>query len=365
MVQEYARSITIGISTSALFDMEEAKKLREEYGPDFYTQYMIDREDKPLKKGYFFDVIETMQDINKEVGHPLFDFVLLSTNTAWTGIRAVKSANHYGLNFSSAMFGNGPLDPEYMTAHDVNWFITTNPVDAENAQNLGIASCTVDPKALKADPSKEIARILNGRMPKKLREKIITPEEEKSAKLKNKFNRKLHVVWDLDRVIFDGEGDDVYGEHGLEKYREHEIKKADQPLNDGPFAPIAQILGGISSHFAEGQSPVKTSVITARGDEATLRALHSLRDKGIIFDGELHFMGGKDKANVLEIMDRDEHSTLVFLDDSDRTIDMTKGLVTSGLVPKEAGGFAIGDEKKVPSNENNPQGAKAPKLVKK
>jgi 5'-nucleotidase len=346
MVQEYTKSITIGISTSALFDMEQAKKLREKYGPDFYTQYMIDREDEPLKPGYFFDVIKTMQDINKELGHPIFDFVLLSTNTAWTGIRAVKSANHYGIGFSSAMFGNGPLDPEYMNAYDINWFITTNEDDAQNAQNLGIASCTVDPKALKADPNREIQRILNGRIPKKLEKRMIKPQELEESRLQNQFNRKLHVVWDLDRVIFDGASDDVYGKHGLDKYREYELNNAGQTLNDGPFAPIAQILGGISSHFAEGHSPIRSSVITARGDEATLRALHSLRDKGIRFDGELHFMGGKDKDRVLKIMDKDEHSTLVFLDDSDRTIDMTKGLVTSGLVPKASGAFSIGDEKK-------------------
>lgn len=348
MVEEFERSITIGISTSALFEMEEAKKLRAKYGEDFYTQYMIEKEDEPFHPGYFFEVIETMHQINRDLGHPIFDFVLLSTNTAWTGMRAVKSARHYDFDFSSAMFGNGPLNPEYMNAYGINWFITTNPTDAQNAHDLGIASCTIDPNSKPVDVSKEIQRMLNGKMPKRFQQTAdkATQNSANDNKISKQFNKKLHLVWDLDRVIFDGAADDVYGQKGIEEYYKHEAKRVTDVLNDGPFAPIAHMMGQLSQHFAEGQSPVKNSVVTARGSEATLRALHSLRDKGIHFDGELHFMAGKDKHRILEIMDKAPESTTLFLDDSERNVNGAKAIVTSGLVPKDnPDGFAIGDEK--------------------
>jgi 5'-nucleotidase len=357
MVKEFEKSITIGISTSALFEMEEAKKLRAKYGEEFYTQYMIEKEDEPFQPGYFFEVIETMHQINRDLGHPVFDFVLLSTNTAWTGMRAVKSARHYGFDFSSAMFGNGPLNPEYMTAYDINWFITTNGKDAQNAHDLGIASCVIDPLARPIDANKEIARLLSGKIPKRFQASIdhIKTDNANDNKLSKTFNKKLNLVWDLDRVIFDGAADEVFGKHGLEKYYEHEAKRINDVMNDGPFAPIAMIMGQLSRQFVEGASPVKNSVVTARGSEATLRALHSLRDKGIHFDGELHFMAGKDKHNILEIMDKDPETTTLFLDDSERNVDGAKSIVTTGLVPKDnPGGFAIGDEKEAPVKKKAP-----------
>ncbi len=346
MVKEFTKSITIGISTSALFDMEEAKQLRAKYGAKFYSDFMVENENVPFRPGYFFDVINTIKHINETVGHKLFDIILISRNNAWTGMRAVKSCHHYGIPFSSAMFGNGELNPEYLKAYDINWFVTTNAKDAEKAQKIGIASCTVDPNAKGVNISEQIQRILDGHISPEKQAAIVTPAEEKASLLRNQFNKKLHVVWDLDRVIFDGTSDDVYGAHGLEKYRQYELEHADTPMADGPFAPIARILGQIAGHFQEGHSPIITTALTARGDEATLRAMHSLRDKGILFDGELHFMGGKDKDKILSIMKKSPDHTVLFLDDSDRTIDMTKGIVTSGLVPKQQGSFSIGDDKK-------------------
>jgi hypothetical protein len=36
----------------------------------------------------------------------------------------------------------------------------------------------------------------------------------------------------------------------------------------------------------------------------------------------------------------------LFLDDSERTIEMTKKVVMSGLVPRDAGGIALGETRK-------------------
>ena len=377
MVQEFSRSITVGISTSALFEMEDAKRLREKYGDDFYRQYMIEKEDEPLQPGYFFDVVKTMIEINNTVGHSVFDIVLLSTNAAWTGIRAVKSCAHHGIGFSCAMFGNAPLDPEYLDAYGVNWFITTNEDDAQKAQNMGIASCSVDPSVTAAvNTSAEINRILKGRMPQKLRKKIETPAQITRDTLSHTFNKKLHFVWDLDRVLFDGTPDDVFGKHGMHAYMEHESEHALQAITKGPFASIADVIGRLSQHFPKGESPIISSALTARGGVSTLRAMNSLRENGIIFNGELHFSGGaflKDgvvepkgiyKDRILKIMEKAPHSTVVFLDDSKRTIELTKSITTSGLVPSKAGSFAIGDVNQAAKKGSNDNKAAAPKPAK-
>lgn len=329
--------ITIGLSTSALFDMRESEAIFKAQGLQKYQDHMIENEDTPFAPGHAFALIETMRDINKALGHQLFDIVLISKNDIWTGARAVKSCYHHGLPFSGAMFSNGTPTTPYLPAYGVDWLISTHKDDVDAAVKIGIAANTIDSPILTEHPLALAAKLKRPRKPANQNDKpeqTITPV----------FNRKLHMVWDLDRVVFGPESDDVYGEKGLDYYREHEKKNAAEMLSDGPFMKIAKLIGDVAKKFPAENSPVISSVITARGDEAVLRAMLSLRGKGIVFNGAAHFAGGRNKDRMLDIMRRDQSQTILFLDDSERTIDMTKKVVASGLVPRDAGGVALGEK---------------------
>lgn len=336
-----SHKITIGLSTSALFDMRESDAIFRKHGTQEYQDHMIANEGVPFAPGHAFALIETMRDINKALGETLFDIVLVSKNDIWTGARAVKSCYHYGLPFSGAIFSNGNPTTPYLPAYNVDWLISTHKDDVDTAVKMGIAANTIDSPALTDHPLDILAKIARQRPKKPANEN--TPG---AAGLTPVFNRKLHMVWDLDRVVFGPESDDVFGEKGLEYYREHEKKFANDMLSDGPFMKIAKIVGEVSKKFPVGNSPIISSIITARGDEATLRAMLSLRGKGIVFNGAAHFAGGRNKDRMLDIMRRDPGQTILFLDDSERTIDMTKKVVASGLVPRDAGGIALGETRK-------------------
>lgn len=337
--------ITIGISTSALFDMRESDHIFRTRGTADYQKHMIDNEDKPFTPGHAFALIETMRDINEALGETLFDIVLVSKNDIWTGARAVKSCYHYNLPFSGALFSNGNPTTPYLSAYGVDWLISTNKGDVDAAVKTGIAANTIDSPVLDQHPLQLLSTL---KAPRRAAPKAGAVNDN-AQKLTPVFNRKLHVVWDLDRVVFGPESDDVFGEMGLDYYREHEKKFAGEMLSDGPFMKIAKIVGDVAQRFPDGNSPVISSVLTARGNEAALRAMLSLRGKGIVFNGAAHFAGGRDKDRMLKIMrEQEQNNTILFLDDSSRTIDMTRKVVVSGLVPRDAGGIALGEKRPAP-----------------
>ncbi|MBU0800046.1 MAG: 5'-nucleotidase, partial [Alphaproteobacteria bacterium] len=332
--------ITIGISTSALFDMRESERIFQTRGVEKYQQHMIRNEAKPFAPGHAFALIETMRDINKQLGHDLFHVVLISKNDAWTGARAVKSCYHYDLPLNSGMFSNGGPTIDYLPAYNVDWFISTDKEDVEAAAKTGIAANVIDSPlyagqalsmALKAKPATPVKTAAN---------------ENTNSALSGTFNKKLHLVWDLDRVVFGAEADQFFTDNGLEKYLKHERENAHETISDGPFLQIAKLAGEITRNFPRDHGPIISSAITARSGAAALRAMLNLRAKGVVFNGAAHFIadGGERKARVLEVMNREKNNTILFLDDSAPTIGHTSKVVMSGLVPKTTPGLALGEK---------------------
>ena len=354
--------ITIGISTSALFDMRESNEIFHTKGPEKYQKHMIRNEGKAFAPGHAFALVETMRDINRALGETLFDIVLISKNDLWTGIRAVKSLHHYDLPFSGAMFSNGRPTTAYLPAYNVDWFISTDKADVEAAARTGIASNMIDSPVLPAQAQALVANI-----PAAANASAAANQNE-PAGLKSVFNRKLHLVWDLDRVVLGPDADQVFSDRGVEYYMQHERENAAIQITDGPFLRIAKLVGDASKNFPRGDGPIVSSALTARGGDSTLRAMLSLREKGVVFNGMLMMTGGsllKDgkpapkgiyKDGALRIMrDEDPNHTVLFLDDSDRTIDLTRHVVMSGLVPKLDGGLALGEQRKPDAPKPNPK----------
>ena len=333
---------TIGISTSALFDMRESDKIFRTKGADAYKKHMIKNEDTPFAPGHAFALLETMRDINKAAGYNMFTAVLISRNNAYTGARAVASCYHYELPVQSAMFSNGTPVVDYLPAYDVDWFISTNKDDVETAAKNGLSASMID-SPVHGDHALQMA--LRAKKPAAAKPPV-NEHTPLADGLTRTFNKKLQFVLDLDRVVYGSESDQFFTDHGLPPYLQHEKENARIPLSDGPFMPIVKKITEITRLFPANDSPVGFSVITARSSLAKLRSMLSAREKDILDNGAWHLIanGGERKARVLEVMKRDESKTIVFLDDSAPTIDHTKKLVMSGLVPKIGGGLALGEK---------------------
>ena len=80
--------LVVGISTRALFDLEAAHAVFERDGVDAYTQYQIDHVDDPLPPGAGYPLVRQLLAINDRAGEPLVEVVIISRNSAETGLRA-------------------------------------------------------------------------------------------------------------------------------------------------------------------------------------------------------------------------------------------------------------------------------------
>jgi 5'-nucleotidase len=97
--------LVIAISSRALFDLSESHRVFEDEGLAAYSAYQIEREEEPLEPGEAFPLVEKMLRINQRLGADQgVEVVLLSRNSADTGLRVFNSIQHYGLAISRAAF---------------------------------------------------------------------------------------------------------------------------------------------------------------------------------------------------------------------------------------------------------------------
>lgn len=85
------------------------------------------------------------------------------------------------------------------------------------------------------------------------------------------LGKKVHVIWDVDRVLVSGRSDDVFTALGfsVEKYFEYEERLIAQRLEDGPWASLARACGRDRRHGSQ-------DIVTARSSFLQLRVHHFL-----------------------------------------------------------------------------------------
>jgi 5'-nucleotidase len=108
-----APKLVIAISSTALFDMRESHSIYETQGVDAYAKYQREREDDILEPGEAFPLATKLLRINEKLGgDPRVEIILLSRNSADTGLRVFNSIAHHGLKISRAAFRGAivPID---------------------------------------------------------------------------------------------------------------------------------------------------------------------------------------------------------------------------------------------------------------
>ena len=256
--------LIVAISSSALFDLRQSDRVYRQEGLEAYTQHQIDREDHPLKPGDAFHLVRKLLDINNRFNElDRVEVILLSRNTADTGLRVFKSIEYYGLPIRRAAFTGGSAPYKYMRPFGCQLFLSTNKQDVVEALELGMAA----------------ASILSG--PKRT-----YPDSQ------------LRFAFDGDAVLFSDEAERLYQEKGLVDFMTQEKASANKPLKGGPLQPFLLALHRLQAEFGKDDCPIRTALVTARSAPAHERVIKTLRSWGVRINESL-FLGGKDKAEFL------------------------------------------------------------------
>ena len=291
MSQAKVDPLVIAISSRALFDLAESHKVFEEEGLDAYRNYQIAHEDEPLQPGDAFSLVKKLLRLNDLLEGAPVEVILLSRNSADTGLRIFNSIQHYGLDISRAAFSGGDSPYRYISAFNSHLFLSTDGADVRHALELGVAAATILPS--NASPAEG----------------------------------KLKIAFDGDAVLFSDDSEKIYKNDGLEAFTKNELEAANEPMSGGPFKPFLAALQQIQMAFPSGESPLRTCLVTARAAPAHERVVRTLRAWNIRIDESL-FLGGLDKGEFLRAFDAD-----VFFDDQEGHCESARSHVATGHVP--------------------------------
>lgn len=292
MPESLTNKLVVAISSRALFDLNESHKVFEQQGLEAYRRYQIDREESVLPRGDAYTFVEKLLHINELLDEQRVEIILLSRNSADTGLRVFNSVQHYGLAISRAAFCGGQSPYRYVNAFGSHLFLSTHADDVRHALDKGIAAATLLPSP---------AAVNRG--------------------------EQLRVAFDGDSVLFSDEAEQVYQQDGLDAFARSELSAAKQPLSGGPFKGFLAALQQIQMAFDADNCPIRTALVTARSAPAHERVIRTLRAWNIRIDESL-FLGGLDKAEFLAAFGAD-----VFFDDQLGHCDSASEHVATGHVP--------------------------------
>jgi len=108
--------LVIAISSRALFNLEDSHRVFEEEGLDAYQRYQISKEDQPLEPGDAFLLVQKLLGLNDLLEESPVQVILLSRNSADTGLRIFNSIQHYQLDITRAAFSGGDSPYRYISA---------------------------------------------------------------------------------------------------------------------------------------------------------------------------------------------------------------------------------------------------------
>jgi len=291
------RKLVVAISSRALFNLEESHRVFENEGVDAYCRYQIERENDVLEPGMAFSLVQKLLKLNSlGEDRERVEVVLLSRNSADTGLRIFNSIQHYALNITRAAFSAGQSPYRYVEPFNAHLFLSTDPVDVRSALEQGYAAATILPS-------------------------------EVGVTAGANAGEQLRIAFDGDAVLFSDAAERVFKTEGLDAFSSAERAAANEPLPGGPFKDVLAALHNIQSEFPPEDSPIRTALFTARAAPAHERVIRTLRAWKIRID-EAVFLGGLDKGSFLQTFGAD-----IFFDDQQGHCESTRRHVPTGHVP--------------------------------
>ena len=208
--------LVVGISSRALFDLNQSHQIFEKEGIEAYREYQIQNEDQVLDPGEAFNLVTKILKINNFYEkQDRVEVILLSRNTADTGLRVFNSIEAHKLKISRAVFCGGESPYKYVKAFGVDLFLSSSKDDVQMAIENGVPSARIIPS---------------------------------KAKKSQKSDELLRIAFDGDSVIFSDESEKIYAEEGLQAFMDNERKKKSM-LKAGPFKSFLVELNKLQSEL--------------------------------------------------------------------------------------------------------------------
>jgi 5'-nucleotidase len=280
MAYDIAQKFVIGIASSALFDLTESHRIYTEQGEEEYRKYQERNIDVVLGRGVAFPFIRRFLNINAHFAAlaPV-EVVLFSRNSPQTGLRVMRSIQHYKLDISRAAFVTGKPPYPYLPAFNASLFLSANEDDVR------MALACKHPAGL-----------------------VLPSQPGNSGNEDEQEDEELRVAFDFDGVIADDEAETVFRRHNdVEEFHQHETMHAATSHQPGPLADLFQKLAAMQKLQQEAQRSdpaytkiLRIAIITARNAPSHERVVTTLKSWGVSAD-ETFFLGGMDKARVLQV----------------------------------------------------------------
>jgi 5'-nucleotidase len=291
MAIDLSKLFVVGISSRALFDLEEENRIFDTQGLSAFGKFQLDHEDVVLRPGSAFPLIQGLLGMNSLLQTRKVEVILLSRNHPDVSLRVFHSIDHYQLEITRAALTGGDSLAPYLTAFKTKLFLSLAPEDVQLAANQGIAASLI----------------------------YSPPPEMQSAPA------QIRIAFDGDCVLFSDEAQKVYDQKGLAAYHEYEKTNAKKELPAGPFAELLKLLSDVQGG-TPGKSPVRIALVTDRNSPAHERALRTLRAWNVRVDVAL-FLGGAPKAEFLKAF-----GAHIFFDDKEEYCKLAAQQVPTGRV---------------------------------
>ena len=284
--------LVVAISSRALFDLDDSHRVFEDQGKAAFCRHQVEHEEEILQPGVAFSLVQKLLAINQALPQPQIEVILLSRNSADTGLRIFNSIAHYQLDICRAAFTSGESPFSYIAAFGAHLFLSANADDVVKALDAGYAAATIYASSSTTNGSDQ-----------------------------------LRIAFDGDAVLFSDESEQIYQAQGLAAFTENEKASAREPLSGGPFKDFLAALHHIQNQFNAENSPIRTALVTARGAPAHERVVRTLRAWNIRIDEAL-FLGGLAKGKFLRAFGAD-----IFFDDQKGHCESASQHVPTGHVP--------------------------------
>lgn len=300
MPYDLTNPLVIGISSRALFNLEQENKIFEEQGLKAYEKYQIEHENDILQKGSAYHLVKAFLNLNKLQEQRLVEVIVMSRNSPDTSLRIFNSIEDYDLDITrAALTGGTPIAP-YLHAFKTDLFLSAYGPDVQQAIDNNIAA----------------GMILAGSAHVNSRAKV----------------EQIKIAFDGDAVLFSSDSERIYQQQGMDAFAAHEKAKADIPLEEGPFANFLRTIAHIQAQFPDKESaPIRTALVTSRNAPAHERAIKTLRKWDVRVD-EAFFLGGVSKKEVLSAF-----GAHIFFDDQYTHAQPASEVVPSAVVPYREG----------------------------
>jgi 5'-nucleotidase len=272
-------SLVIGISSRALFDLDEEDGVYREKGTQSFIDHQQQHEQRIIEPGVAFSLVKALLGLNSKLGvadRPAIEVVIVSKNHPDCSLRVRKSLEHYHLPIKRAMFTGGQPILPFLRALNVDLFLSKEESAVKEALQAGYSA----------------GRIFGGPS---------SPVSDSETPV---------VAFDGDSVLFSGEADQTFKEKGLAGFAESELANAAVPLQPGPLRRFAHALSELQAEHPIDKPPFRIALVTARDITYCERPIRTLRSWGIRMD-QGFFVSDMSKRFILAAL-----NPLIFFDDS-------------------------------------------------